>query len=215
MRSSGGPGVAYMRGLVYLSLALIAARPAAAAPALKESAEGPYFPTRVGARWVTETGGKEYAHVVTAVTRDGKETVVAVGREETVGAGPGKGRRVITPQRTVRVSADGLSLTRDFFGELDSPYLLLRVPAKRGDAWTGRLDQGAFWVRGKRTVAGVEEVEVPAGRFRTVRVEWDRDQPGGPDFRTTIWYAPGVGEVKIALDGKPWTVLKSFAPGGD
>jgi len=46
-------------------------------------------------------------------------------------------------------------------------------------------------------------------------VEWDRDQPAGSDFRTTIWYAPGVGEVKIALDGRPWTVLRSFTPGGD
>src|SRR5205085_1472126 len=99
-------------------------------------------------------------HVVTAVTRDGKEAVVAVGREEVIGAGSGKGRRVVTPQRTVRVAADGLSLTHDFFGKLDAPYLLLKTPAKRGDAWTGRLDQGAHWVRGKRTVAGVEEVEV-------------------------------------------------------
>jgi len=64
-------------------------------------------------------------------------------------------------------------------------------------------------------VAGVEEVEVPAGRFRAVRVEWDRDHPRSPDFRTTIWYAPGVGEVKVALDGKPWTVLKAFSPGGE
>src|SRR4051812_10359159 len=117
-----------MRGLVCLSVALIAAPPAAPAPALKEPAEGPYFPTRVGARWVTETGGKEYAHVVTAVTRAGKETVVAVGREE--------GRRVV-PQRTVRVTADGLSLTRDFFGELDAPYVLLRAPARRGTPGPG------------------------------------------------------------------------------
>jgi hypothetical protein len=121
----------------------------------------------------------------------------------------------VVAQRTVRVAANGLYLTHDFFGKLDAPYLLLRTPAKRGDAWTGRLDQGGHWVRGRRTVAGVDEVEVPAGRFRAVRVEWDRDQPAGADFRMTIWYAPGVGEVKIAIDGKPWSVLKSFTRGGD
>jgi hypothetical protein len=53
-----------------------------------------------------------------------------------------------------------------------------------GDSW--EVSDG-----GKRTVHGPEEVEVPAGKFKALRVV--REHEGGT---LTSRYAPGVGEVK-------------------
>jgi hypothetical protein len=46
------------------------------------------------------------------------------------------------------------------------------------------------------TVGEWEWVEVPAGRFRAVRVDWDRQRDAEEEWRVTRWYAPGVGMVK-------------------
>jgi len=67
-----------------------------------------------------------------------------------------------------------------------------------------------------RTVGMIEDVEVPAGKFHAVRVE--SEEPVGKELtqKTTTWYAPGVGWVKMVLqfgDAKEVKVLKSFAPG--
>ena len=73
---------------------------------------------------------------------------------------------------------------------------------KSGDSW----DAG----EGKRTVYGPDEVEVPAGKFRALRVVWERGT-----VTYTSWYAPNVGEIKRTAkhgDDPAATVrlLKSF-----
>ena len=61
---------------------------------------------------------------------------------------------------------------------------------------------------------GVEEVVVPAGTFRAMRVERSFCDEGRPkDFRRTAWYAPGVGAVQTALNGRVFEQLLSFEPG--
>jgi hypothetical protein len=59
-------------------------------------------------------------------------------------------------------------------------------------------------------------VEVPAGKFRAVRLEIAVTAINGekvPAIRLTGWYAPEVGLVKMNR-GTEWTrVLKSFTPG--
>ena len=61
---------------------------------------------------------------------------------------------------------------------------------------------------------GVEEVVVPAGTFRAVRVEQTtRDEANPTDLRRTTWYAPGIGVVQTAGNGRPFEQLQSFQPG--
>ena len=61
---------------------------------------------------------------------------------------------------------------------------------------------------------GVEDVVVPAGTFRALRVERSvRDEARPEDFRRTAWYAPGVGVVQTAMNGRPFEQLQSFEPG--
>ncbi len=67
-------------------------------------------------------------------------------------------------------------------------------------AWDMRRPRaGAFHVRHERTVtvAGWEDVEVPAGRFRALKLQADGnfrrfDKPASDEARDTYWYVPAV-----------------------
>jgi len=183
-------------------LAVLALLPAVHAAPVPKSAEA-YFPTKVGARWVYDGGdGKEEVKTVTKTeaTADGVMVTVA-------GEGPG-GRAGDTS--TVRVARDGVFVHAERGETFDPPACLLKLPAGAGDAWD--------FLGGKEklrmTVAGVEAVEVPAGKYTAVRVDMT-GTAGGTTVKATGWYAPGVGLVKATQGGKTVTVLKSFTPGRD
>lgn len=175
---------------VPLALALLCL-PAAAAPVPKVKGTPFYFPTTVGARWVYETpGGELETAVVSAVEKDGDDLIVS--REGADGTRTAYTKMVVSP--------DGLRQEREFTG--GKLGWVLKANVKAGDSWD--TPEG-----GKRTVHGPEAVEVPAGKFTALRVEWE--QFGG---KCTSWYAPGVGEVKrVVKRGETETVtraLKSF-----
>lgn len=167
--------------------------PTVAAPVPKVKGSPYHFPTTVGAKWVYETpdGGLESA-VVSAVEKDGDDLIVS--REGVDGTRTAYTKTVVSP--------DGLRQEREFTG--GKLGWVLKSTAKAGDSWD--MPEG-----GKRTVHGPEAVEVPAGKFTALRVEWE--QSGG---KCTSWYAPGVGEVKRVMKwGETETVtraLKSFTP---
>ncbi|WP_020474616.1 TapB family protein [Zavarzinella formosa] len=60
-----------------------------------------------------------------------------------------------------------------------------------------------------------EDVEVPAGKFKTIRLEM-KSQVGRVKTEATYWYAPNLGLVKMTgMSGnlESVMVLKSFTPG--
>jgi hypothetical protein len=67
-------------------------------------------------------------------------------------------------------------------------------------AWEMRRPRaGAFHVRHERkvTVLGWEEVEVPAGKFRALKIQADGyfkrfDKPASDEARNTFWYVPHI-----------------------
>jgi hypothetical protein len=118
------------------------------------------------------------------------------------------------------VSASGLVRLRGGpgAGAIDPPREELRLPAKAGNAWTwdpaGASHNPPTTVTYK--VVGEEEVEVPAGKFKAVRVEavW---AAGPVTHRTETWYAPRVGMVKrvvgVGKDQQETELLSFSAPG--
>jgi hypothetical protein len=118
------------------------------------------------------------------------------------------------------VSADGLVRVRGGPGAaaIDPPRPELRLPARAGAAWT--WDAAGVGHNPPTKVAykvvGEEEVEVPAGKFKAVRVE--AVLTAGPlTHRTETWYARRVGVVKRVVGvGKDEQVteLLSFRPAG-
>jgi hypothetical protein len=151
-----------------------------------------YFPTTVGAKWVYEDADGETEEVeVYEVEKDGDSLVV--------------GRRRVgetTPYTKMIVSADGLRQPRDRTG--GEIGWILKARAKAGESWEVP--------DGKRTASGPEEVKVPAGTFKALKVVLETEGQ-----TLTSWYAPGIGEVKrvIKRNGVEtvYRSLKSFAEG--
>lgn len=192
---------------------LVAVVPVGSAPRLKEEVGRTYFPMTVGDRWVVEmryaTRSDEYTEVVTAVekTKDGA-TVVTVGREADGKVGPQSSRVKVTDEGVFRMSNLGTTY--------DPPYCILKFPVRPGQTWTSEVTSGgAVRTTFKYKAVEEEDVEVPAGKFRAVRLEVDIDTRGQAR-KSVIWYAPRVGIVKMDhQDGDSGyvRVLKKFEPG--
>ena len=200
-----------IRFLLSLATILLALPVALAAPRAKDRPTA-YFPTRVGDRWVYDDGKEnESVREVAAVEVKREETIVTVSEP---------GRKAVVER--VAVSAAGVRRL-EFNGFPLDQYWLLKLPAKEGDKWEfdhpAQRDGQGRGLRGEKgtvTVGPTEEVEVPAGKFRAVRLEIEVtaiNGKAGPELRFTNWYALEVGLVKMTR-GTEWTrVLKSFTPG--
>src|SRR5262245_59338414 len=177
--------------------AVLAAAAAQAAPAPKAK-EWVYFPTREGDTRVYESRSGEkveggYTDVVTKVEKKDEAVHVTITRERP-GAAAFITTIAVTSEGVFRVAIDG--------EKLEKPIPLLRMPAKVGTKW--ELDGGA-----KYAVTKEEEVEVPAGKYQAIRVEL-----ASGESKTTLWFAPGVGLIKMASAGSDRVqVLKEFKRG--
>jgi hypothetical protein len=192
---------------------LLVASAAVAAPALKDN-PAHYYPTRVGDTAVHEirTGDR---------TRESVEVVTRV--EEKGGALHVTSEFQMDGQlpkfdRTVEVSDTGVTRYAAVGRNLDTAMRMLRLPAKVGATWHFEFRSPAGEKRREfsYTITAVaEDVEVPAGRFKAIRVEGVSELQGRKT-NTTTWYAPRVGMVKtVQASGEVETVsvLKAFTAG--
>jgi hypothetical protein len=177
------------------SLLLLSALVLPAAPAPKPPV--PYFVTQRGARLVYQVRDEEKVAVVAAVEKKDGATVVTV--HEVLR----DGRTV--PDEVVVVSEKGLFRVGFWGQKLSEPRCFLKLPFKPGDKWD--LIDGV-----KATSVGEEEVTVAAGKWRALRVDCEVSGPNGVS-RFSHWYGPGVGLIKVVMDGEERRSLKSFTPG--
>ena len=192
--------------LLVLALAPVIAP---AAPRLKDAAdEGLFFPIAVGSRWVFVGPQGEFEEAVTEAKPDGPATVLTVVRTEA-------GKE--TWRSTFRVSRGGVELIASGGVTYEKPSPWLRTGLEPGAEWEYRYSrqETRFHVRVK--FAGLESVEVPAGKFEAMRLEGaETTHPqglgNGQANLSTTWYARGVGPVKRAWHGEA-TTLKSFTRG--
>ena len=169
-----------------------------------------YFPTTVGTKWVYEgTGGPE-VHEVTAVeVKDGRK-IVSVTWELDLASGKTK---AVDRFHVSSVGVFKLGVNEKVY---DPPQCVLQLPHVPGQdwKWQPKGDDKDTW---SYTAAGVEEVEVPAGKFEAIRVEQVMTL-GKYSLKTISWYAKGVGVVKREWETKPvaasgTVTLKSFTLG--
>lgn len=174
---------------------------------------GVYFSTTVGAKWVYEVTYEKmrsmngiHTYVVTKVEEKDGAKLVTRGRLKRNGD--------VAELVTWKVAADGLYAVESQLFKMDEPQLELKLPHKEGNRWKlyeKQPDYAAY------TAHGPEEVNVPAGTFKAIRVVTHTGQSD-----QTMWYAPGVGLVKSEKYdhwppekpvGKSKVVLKAFRPG--
>jgi hypothetical protein len=178
----------------------------------------PYFPTWVGAKWVYLTGvvgvfgEQEETRSVTAVEWTTSGVLVTVSKHESDGK--------TSLHEKVLITSAGLKYVEGYMGKPASPQCMLKVPSTDGEKWEADYSVDYHEHKQECTSLVTEKVEVPAGRFTAVRVRvqtYLRDFiPGGllhgGTCKEDIWYAPGVGVVKIEYGPSSTWVLKSFTP---
>lgn len=172
-----------------------AGKPAAARVA-PPRAEPLYFPTRIGTRRVYTAGAVEKVDVVTAVRAEAGGALTVTVTDPAL---PDSARHV-------RVSRTALELVPGPDGARGRD--VLRPTAADSEQWLPWGEGGLVFRQ-----AGFEQVTVPAGTFRALRV--DTGPRSGPGFRaeSSVWYAPGVGTVRQVNNGVEVLSLKSFEPG--
>jgi hypothetical protein len=164
-----------------------------------------YFPIKVGTKWVYQQGEHEWTQVVSEVDSGDGMTIVTVS-ELGIANKP-------VPQDRIGVSASGLFWIENIRFKLkpDSPSCFLNLTLASGESWTSSGSK-----TDPRKLREQEWIEVPAGRFKALPVEWEHVAGTGETVRDIFWYAPGIGLVKSqqATEEKP-RVLKSFTPAKD
>jgi hypothetical protein len=172
-----------------------------AAPVPKERAKESYYPTTVGSKWVYLDGDQEYTDVVTAVeVKDGAK-VITITRHRAGGQ---------PPFMLAKVAMSEKGVFQTFSGEIElaKPECILPASLDKGVGW-----QSVLAPKWTRTIVGEEVVEVPAGKFKAIRVDSVSAGRALPQKWSKAWYAPRVGLVKAeSLLGSDF-VLKSFTPG--
>jgi hypothetical protein len=176
-----------------------------------------YFPMEQGTTWEYETlNKKEKETFVMKVTIDGtwkekdQSGVIMVQRDKR-----GQMREFLL-RNEKGIFIYKLGLKKSISPEVDTKFTpavpRLAYPLKTGTtvAWKGRLK--VAWVdkpiQFKQEVLGEEEVTVPAGTFKCIKVFYDQKR-GEEKVEETAWYAEGVGQVKY--DGGQYVKeLKSF-----
>lgn len=180
-------------GTAFLVLGAVAAAPSA--PPSKETEKVTYWiPTTVGNTRVYEKTRRDGDKLT---TQTDTRTVTSVDRTEH------------SLSVTVRVEKDGADPVVETYAHFfkrglylvthdnvlfNPPCCMLRLPYRSGDTW--EVNNSAFCATPvKFTVGDEEEVEVPAGKFKAIRIEAVCEQDG-KTARLTHWAAPGVGIVK-------------------
>jgi hypothetical protein len=198
-----------MLAAVFVLPLLLIALPAAPLP--KEVRHpSVYFPTKVGATWVyqwTDDEGLDHEDesLVTAVEFRAGVAVVSEGFTDNDGS---------HALKKYAVSGKGLSLVWEQGTEVEPANCLLNYPLVNGASWKQTIRVGADEYTATRTAHWPEPVDVPAGTYAAIRVEWETPYADGTKYRQTEWYAPDVGLVKLMSPSRV-VVLKSFTPGKD
>jgi hypothetical protein len=155
------------------------------------------YPTRVGDRHVSRIGDFTIVCVVAKAERTADGLLVRTENEQPDGTR--------THNETALVSARGVKVIEYAGNKLDEPFWWVKLPHAEDNTWSD------VWVGQTRNwkTAGWEDVEVPAGKFRAIRI--DRED-GAPGAVTTYWFAPGMGCVKWS-SGTGGRELTEFKPG--
>lgn len=192
------------------ALALLVASVAPAAPVPKEKEKDKlYFPVVEGSKRVvavTTADGTTTESTETVTKVEEKDGTYTVALERTTA-----GKQM--PTRVYKAVAGGLSWKFSGDAEEAEPVSVFKPGAKAGDMWTSeRKTDGLKYTF---TLGQEEEVEVTAGKYKALKVEFQTEQ-GGRVIKSTAWYAAGIGLVKQVSEekGSILTVeLKSFTPG--
>jgi len=190
-----------------------------ASPAAGDS----YYPLAKGSKWVYSTDFAEDTELVHEVLGTEKIGDVECFIVEHKTVGPVLGTRVMRKE-WLAADGDGVLIHKVSRGksELDvvKPFFKIKHILRKDDEWTGQAKAEENPPRYEYRVEGEEDLEVPAGKFRAVKVHIKIESGTRHAAEGSEWYAKNVGivksEITIRASGDDFTMvseLKKFEPG--
>lgn len=160
--------------------------------------DSPYYPLAVGTRYTYRSGDRT---VINEVVKHEKIGDVLCALVESRLEGPTLGAEVkgkVVASEHVAVADDGLY--RHAFGgqKIEPPLCFLKLPPKAGESWTVKVAIGGMTAEGKYETAE-EEVEVPAGTFKTLVARTRDFKAAEVTLSTDLHFVRDVGLVKQTL----------------
>jgi tetratricopeptide (TPR) repeat protein/tRNA A-37 threonylcarbamoyl transferase component Bud32 len=175
----------------------------------------PYFPLAVGAKWVyaqqrTDDPKTELPDVVIeVVAREKVNGIECFKLEQSSGKDTRSSEHLVVRYNGIyRVATNGKPLT--------IPYRLFALPATPDTSWEQETPTDEPDVN--LLTRNVAEIELPAGKYRDVRLVREDTKGDSPVLIRQVWYAEKVGPVKFesAMPGKAKgttvLILKSYQP---
>jgi hypothetical protein len=188
-----------LRALALLSLLLVVASSAAAqrrraASAKTAPAAADYFPLRAGDSWTyRHSEGSQFTIKVLKEEKQPDGTlryIVELHSGGLIHYTYSKPSGWVYLHRTDYTDQEGLKINF----QPPKPYLKNPLVAGAKWRWAGKDVSGNESTESSRVI-GLEWVEVPAGKFRAMKIISEIASGGGVVTKT-FWYAPGVGCVK-------------------
>lgn len=191
--------------ILFLFVLALSCQPLATAQEKTQESKS-YYPLKAGNKWTyqieSDTAAKG-SKLINQIAKMEKIDGVPLFRLETTAK-----ERVVATEH-LSVNDKGIFRDRMNGGEITPPICLLKFPIKKNDSWKTESMSG----KEKLKVAcksDEEEIEVPAGKFKTVKVIIDAEVAGaGILVSTTYWFAPGIGMVKqhVNINSMQFSIL--------
>ncbi|HXX92507.1 MAG TPA: hypothetical protein VEN81_02675 [Planctomycetota bacterium] len=183
-----------------------------------------YFPLGKGHKWVYKTDYDEdtlIVHEVTASEKVGDAECLVV---ETRSINEKESRNRLLRKEWLGVSDEGIRIHKIQRGrtemDIETPFFKLKRDLRKDDEWEGEAKAEENPAKHHYRVETEEEVEVPAGKFKAIKVMVKVESGSRHVAEGYEWYAKGVGMVKsemtIKFQGEGPTIvseLKEFKPG--
>jgi hypothetical protein len=165
-----------------------------------------YFPLAVGTTWTFDLNGQKVT--ITVAEHEKKAGILCARLETTTAQGAsGSEHMTVMEDGVYRVAYNGV--------KIDPPIRILKLPPKKGDEWKVKCKQGEISIKGKYSLDEEDDVDVPAGTFKTIKATGEVTA-AGQEIESVCWYAKGKGMVKqeVKLAGQTLTFeLKKFKKG--
>ena len=165
-----------------------------------------YYPLKAGNKWTyqieSDTAAKG-SKLINQIAKIEKIDGVSLSRLETTAKG-----KVVASEH-LSITGKGIFRNRYNGTEVSPPICMLKFPIKKDSTWKVESKVGEE----KLSVScklDEEEIEVPAGKFKTVKVVMDAEVVGaGIIVSTTYWFAQGVGVVKqhVNINSMQFSIL--------
>jgi hypothetical protein len=184
-----------MRSLIVLGVCFIFAATLVGAPeSKKEKPKGKtpnYYPLEEGNEWKFRITVND--NVDTITTRIAK--VENINGEKLSRLEPSKGEITEHLSQTEK----GVFRNRLNGVEVSPALMLLPYPVKVGAKWAGEITVQKKKLEYTGVIEAEEMVDVPAGKFKTLRVVLKLEE-NGTEVITTYWFAKDVGFVKQRVE---------------